>query len=169
MQKALSGCCRLEGSGGSPGQRKLFDSDKCFFYITNDWEGSATEIVFDANQRCDQENLIEQQKNGVRSLTAPLDGFDANWAYMVIASLAGSLKIWAALLVPVHPCHRAKHEQQKRRLLRIDFATFRNAIMNIPAQIARSGQRLVNRLLGWNDWQEVFFRLYERLDRPLRC
>ena len=151
------------------GQRKLFDSDKCFFYITNDRESSAAEIVFDANKRCDQENLIEQQKNGVRSLTAPLDGFDANWAYMVIASLAGSLKTWAALLVPVHPRHRAKHEQQKRRLLRMDFTTFRNAIMNIPAQIARSGRRLVYRLLGWNDWQEVFFRLHERLDRPLRC
>jgi hypothetical protein len=151
------------------GQRKLFDDARCFFYITNDWDTPAAEVVFDANQRCNQENLIEQQKNGVRSLTAPLDNLESNWAYMVIAALAGSLKAWAALLVPVHPRHREKHEQQKRTLLRMDFATFRNAMMNIPAQIVRTGRRLVYRLLGWNRWQEVFFRLHERLDRPLRC
>jgi hypothetical protein len=88
---------------------------------------------------------------------------------MVLASLAGSLKAWAALLVPVHPRQREKHAQQKRTLLRMDFVTFRNALMNIPAQIVRGGRRLVYRLLGWNGWQEVFFRLHERLDRPLRC
>jgi hypothetical protein len=151
------------------GQRKLFDKSRCFFYITNDRESSAAEIVFDANQRCNQENLIEQQKNGVRSLTAPLDSLESNWAYMVIAALAGSLKAWAALLVPVHPRWREKHEREKRTLLRMDFATFRNAMLNIPAQIVSSGRRLVYRLLGWNGWQEVFFRLHERLDRPLRC
>jgi len=151
------------------GQRKLFDKSRCFFYITNDWESSAAEIVFDANGRCNQENLIEQQKNGVRSLTAPLDSLDSNWAYMVIASLAGSLQAWAALLVPVHPRWREKHVREKRTLLRMDFATFRNAMIQIPAQIVRGGRRMVYRLLGWNRWQEVFFRLHDQLNRPLRC
>ena len=30
-----------------------------------------------SNDRCDQENLIQQQKNGVRALTAPLDNLQS--------------------------------------------------------------------------------------------
>ena len=41
-----------------------------FFYITNDGTTPAEEIVFLANDRCNQENLIEQLKNGVQALTA---------------------------------------------------------------------------------------------------
>lgn len=151
------------------GQRKLFDASKCFFYITNDRESSPAEIVFDANNRCNQENLIEQQKNGVRALTAPLNTLDSNWAYMVIASLAWSLKAWAALLLPENPRWREKHQREKGTLLRMDFATFRNAMINIPAQIVRTGRQLVYRLLAWNPWQEVFFRLWHQLRRPTRC
>ena len=55
------------------GQQKLFDDSRCFFYITNDWEKPAEEIVFEANGRCNQENLLAQPKGDVRSLTAPVD------------------------------------------------------------------------------------------------
>ena len=82
------------------GQTVLFDDTRCFFYITNDWESAAEEIVFEANDRCNQENLIEQLKSGVHALTAPVDNLESNWAYMVMASLAWSLKAWAALLLP---------------------------------------------------------------------
>jgi hypothetical protein len=151
------------------GQLHLFDDTKCFFYITNDRTKTAAEIVFDANHRCDQENLIAQQKNGVRSLTAPLDTLESNEAYMVIASLAWSLKAWAALLVPVHGRWREKHTEQKHRLLRMDFATFRQAMINIPAQIIHSGRQTIYRLLSWNPWESVFFRLWNRLSQPLLC
>lgn len=150
------------------GQKKLFDTDRCFFYITNDRDSSAAQIVFKANDRCDQENLIEQQKNGVRALTAPLDNLQSNWAYMVMAALAWSLKAWAALLLPVNPRWREKHEHEKRTLLRMDFATFRNALINVPAQIVRTGRRTVYRLLAWNPWLSVFFRLHDQLRLPLR-
>jgi hypothetical protein len=145
------------------GQKKLFDESRCFFYISNDWTSPAEDIVFSANDRCNQENLIEQHKNGVPALTAPLDNLNSNWAYMVMASLAWSLKAWCALLLPVSGRWQAKHEGEKQRLLRMDFATFRNAFMNIPAQIVRTGRKTVYRLLAWNAWQEVFFRLVERL------
>jgi hypothetical protein len=151
------------------GQQKLFDDSKCFFYITNDWKSSAAQIVFAANDRCNQENLIEQQKNGVRALTAPLDNLDSNWAYMVMAALAWSLKAWAALLLPVNRRWRQKHEREKRTLLRMDFTTFRQALINVPAQIIRSGRKIVYRLLAWNPWQPVFFRLLDQLRKPLRC
>ena len=44
------------------GEQVLFDDIRYFFYLTNDTSLSATEIVFFANQRCDQENVIEQLK-----------------------------------------------------------------------------------------------------------
>ena len=82
------------------GQKQLFDDARCFFYITNDEEKPAEEIVFEANDRCNQENLLAQLKGGVRSLTAPVDNLVSNWAYMVMGSLAWSLKAWAALMLP---------------------------------------------------------------------
>lgn len=151
------------------GQLKLFDDSKCFFYITNDWDSPAEAIVRQANGRCQQENLIEQHKNGVPALTAPLDNLTSNWAYMVIASLAWNLKVWAALLTPVSPRWQARHEHEKQTLLRMDFATFQQALIHVPAQILRSGRRLIYRFLGWNHWQSTFFRLWAQLQHPLRC
>jgi hypothetical protein len=151
------------------GQKKLFDAARCFFYITNDAAKSAEEIVFDANARCNQENLLAQLKGGVRSLTAPVDGLLSNWAYMVMASLAWSLKAWAALVLPETGRWRKVHQEEKRKLLRMDFATFRAAMIRIPAQVLSDGRRIVYRLLAWNPWQHVFFRLLDRLARPLRC
>jgi hypothetical protein len=153
----------------SKGQAKLFDKPVCFFYITNDWTSTAEEIVFSANDRCNQENLLEQQKNGVHALKAPLDNLNSNWAYMVMASLAWSLKAWAALLIPVQGRWKEKHELEKKTLLRMDFVTFRNAMIAIPAQITRTAGKIVYRLLNWNPWQSVFFRLVEQLSRPMRC
>ena len=151
------------------GQLKLFDDSTCFFYITNDRERSAEEIVFTANRRCNQENLIAQLKGDVRSLTAPLDNLQSNEAYMVMASLAWSLKAWAALLLPVHGRWKEKHTRERHRLLRMDFSTFRNALINVPAQVVRTGGRIVLRVLAWNRWQSAFFRLLDGLRLPLRC
>jgi len=151
------------------GQKKLFDDTKCLFYITNKWTARSEEIVFGANDRCNQENVIQQLKSGVRALTAPLDNLVSNWAYMVMAGLAWSLKAWAALSLPEQGRWAETHQREKRQLLRMDFTTFRHALINIPAQIVRTGRRIIYRLLSWNPWQHVFFRLIAQLQRPLRC
>jgi len=151
------------------GQRKLFDDSRCFFYITNDWDTPAEEIVFLANGRCNQENLIGQLKSGVRSLSAPVDNLMSNGAYMVMASLAWSLKAWAALSLPERGRGKEKHADEKRTLLRMDFTTFRRAMIHVPAQIVCSGRRIVYRLLAWNPWQHIFFRFLDQLRLPLRC
>ena len=62
-----------------------------------------------------------------------------------------------------------QRREEKQTLLRMDFATFRQAMINIPAQIVRTSRRIVYRLLSWNRWQPVFFRLLDRLALPLRC
>ena len=100
----------------------------------------------------------------MHALTTPVDNLVSNWAYMVMASLAWSLKAWAALLVPETSRHAREHRIQKRTLLRMEFKTFRAAMIEIPCQIVRSGRRLVYRLLSWNPWQGVFLRLVERLN-----
>jgi hypothetical protein len=140
-----------------------------FFYLSNDRRMSAAEIVFDARQRCDQENLNAHLKNGVHALTMPLDNLYSNWAYAVMASLAWSLKAWAALLLPAHGRWREKHAGEKRRLLRMEFHTFLQALVNMPAQVVRTGRRLLVRLLNWNEWTPVFFRLARAVAYPLRC
>ena len=155
--------------GIDQGQMRLFEEYRYFFYITNDRETPAEEIVFSANDRCDQENLIAQLKGGVHALTTPVDTLESNWAYMVMASLAWSLKAWSALLVPVSPRHAARHEAEKRSLLRMEFPTFCVAVIQMPCQIVRTGQRLIYRLLSWTPWQGTFLRLVERLHGCWLC
>ena len=123
------------------GQQRLFEEYRYFFYLTNDRTPSAAEIVLLANDRCDQENLIAQLKGGVKAMTNPVDTLVSNGAYMVMASLAWSLKVWAALLVPVSSRWEEKHRAEKRTLLRMEFATFYVALIQMPCQIVRTGRR----------------------------
>ena len=105
----------------------------------------------------------------MHALTTPVDNLVSNWAYMVMASLAWSLKAWAALLVPVTPRHVPKHRAEKQTLLRMEFGTFCAALIEMPCQIVRGSRRLVYRLLSWNPWQGVFLRLVERLHGAWLC
>ena len=140
------------------GEQRLFDEIKYFFYITNDRDSSASEVVFSCNHRCNQENLIEQLSNGPRAFRAPMDNLMSNWAYMVMVSLAWTLKAWSALWLPETGRWKQKHQAQKRRLLTMEFRTFVNTMIRIPCQIVRTGRRLVYRLLNWNPSQPVFWR-----------
>jgi Transposase DDE domain group 1 len=155
--------------GIEKGGVRLREEYRDFFYLTNDRTSAAEEVVFRANDRCDQENLIAQLKGGVRALTAPVDDLVSNWAYMVMASLAWSLKAWSALLVPVSPWHAEVHRAESRAWLRMEFATFRAVVIEMPCQVVRSGGRLVFRLWSWTPWQGVFLRLVERLQGRWWC
>jgi len=147
------------------GQQWLFDETRYFFYITNDWACDAEEVVFEANERCDQENLIAQLGGGVRALSAPVDNLLSNWAYMVMTALAWNLKAWWALWLPAAGRWREKHQAEKHRVLRMEFRTFLNAFIKIPCQIVRAGRSLIYRVLSYNPHLPVFFRLA----KALRC
>ena len=151
------------------GEVRLFDEVRYFFYLTNDVTAQADEIVFEANRRCNQENLIEQLKNGARAMTMPVDNLLSNWAYMVMAALAWTLKAWFALLLPEGGRWAAQHRKEKLALLRMEFKSFLNTIMRVPAQVVRTGRRIVFRLLCWNSWQHVFLRGVDQLHGQLRC
>jgi hypothetical protein len=150
------------------GEVRLFDEIRYFFYITNEWVPDAEEIVVGskgANGRCNQENLIQQLHDGVPALQAPLDTLVSNWAYMVMTSLAWNLKAWAALSLPESGRWAEKHRAEKAWLLGIEFKTFINAMIAIPCQIVRQARRLVYRVLAYNPYQPIFFRLLD----VLRC
>lgn len=145
------------------GQKLLLDDVRYLFYITNDRTSTPAEIVFTCNARCEQENLIEQLKNGPRSLTAPVDNLYSNWAYMLMASLGWTLKAWIALSLPETGRWKDRRRQEKCELLRMEFRTFVTAMIRIPCQIVRTGRRLIFRLLNGNDRQPAFWRLVDVL------
>jgi Transposase DDE domain group 1 len=147
----------------------LREEYRYFFFITNDREAATDQIVLKAYRRCDQENVIAQLKGGVYALTAPVNDLVSNWAYMVMASLAWTLKAWAALLLPEEPGPAPGRRGAKRSWLRMEFATFREAVIAMPCQIVRTSRRLIYRLLSWTPWQGAFLRLVERLQGCWLC
>ena len=151
------------------GEWALFDDVRYFFYITNDRQMSVSGVVRSANGRCNQENLIGQLKGGVQALNMPVDNLVSNAAYMVMASLAWTLKAWYALSLPETGRWRAKHKSEKDAVLKMEFKTFLDSFMRIPVQVVRTGRRIVYRVLAWNRWLHVFFRGVDALYRPLRC
>jgi Transposase DDE domain group 1 len=138
---------------------KVEDQVRYFFYITNERDWSAPEVVFFANDRCNQENLIEQLKNGVKALRLPSNTLEANWAYMVIGALALSIKVWLALL--------QQRKCDREALLSMEFKQFLQSWLSLVCQIIHTGRQMIYRILQYNDWVPVLFRTADRL-RQLR-
>jgi hypothetical protein len=151
------------------GDQRLFDEIRYFFYLTNDHEAGAADVVFLANDRCNQENLIDQLKHGVAAMRMPVDTLLSNWAYTVMAALAWTLKAWFAMRLPETGRWAAQYRADKTAVLRMEFKTFLHAFMLIPVQVVRTSRRLVFRLLAWNPWQAVFLRGFDACRAPLRC
>jgi hypothetical protein len=142
------------------GQLSVGTNFRYFFYVTNDRSLSQQEVVAESNNRCNQENLNAQLK-GSRALRAPLNTLDSNWAYMVIASLAWTLKAWLALLLPVDPRQREQHQADRTRVLRMEFRSFLQRFILIPAQIALHARSLTVRLLAWRPELPLIFRFLD--------
>ncbi len=136
------------------GEKALLDEIRYLFYITNRAD-AAEKIVGLANGRCDQENVIEQLKNGVNAMRMPVNDLLSNWAYMVMASLAWNLKAWFGLLMP--------NSERGLEIVKMEFRRFLNAIMLIPCQIVRTGRRVIYRIQTYNGWLRDFFATWERL------
>ncbi len=139
------------------GEEVLFDDIKYFFYITTRRNMTAAEVVRLANGRCDQENVVEQLKNGVNAMRVPVRDLESNWAYMVMAALAWNLKSWFGLLMP--------NKVRGTEVLKMEFRRFLHTLILLPAQIIRTGRKIVYRLLGYNAWLKDFFAAWERIRR----
>lgn len=130
-------------------QQLLFYERRFFFYVSNvrNDQLSVEQVVFDANARCNQENVIEQLKNGVQAMRMPADNLVANWAYLVIGSLAWNLKIWLGLCLP--------KSEPAREIRRMEFRRFLTSVMMIPCQVLRTARRMVLRILSYTPWAPV--------------
>jgi hypothetical protein len=131
------------------GQLRLGDEIRYLFYVTNVAPStlSAEAVIAQANARCDQENVIEQLKNGVRAMRMPSDSLLSNWAYLVCASMAWNLKAWLSICLP-----KSKASAELRRM---EFRRFLNALMLIPCQVVRGARKLALRVLVYTPWVEV--------------
>ena len=154
------------------GQQLLFDKEKYFFYITNETECDkpARQIILDGNRRCNQENTISQLK-ACHALAAPLDNLESNGAYMLIASLAWTLKIWSGMMIRVigNPSQRKQRKADRKRVIWMEFATYLNSLMQIPAQIIRSSRQIKFRLLSYRPSVDCLLMLHDHIGLPLRC
>jgi len=103
------------------------------------------------------------QLSALRALHAPVDNLISNWAYMVMTSLAWTLKAWAALAVPVQGRWMDKHQAERTAILRMEFKTFVNAMIRIPCQVVRKSRRRILRVISWNEYLPAFFRLAQVL------
>ncbi|MBK6519557.1 MAG: hypothetical protein IPG04_36845 [Polyangiaceae bacterium] len=67
-------------------------------------------------------------------------------------------------MLPISPRWRASAQAERERVLRMEFRSFVNRLILVPAQILRTGRTLVFRLLATGPDLPVLFRL---LDAPL--
>ena len=97
-------------------------------------------------------------------LSMPLNTLTANWVYLIAGCLAWSLKCWTALYLV--PDGRKPEEMERRdRLLKMEFSSFLQAMIMVPAQILHRGRRVIVRLLNVNAWTATFFRLVNQIRR----
>ena len=140
----------------SQGQALLIPEVRYHFYITNvpKPDLSARQVISEANDRCNQENLIEQTKNGVHAMRMPCDTLLANDAYMVATCLAWNIKAWAALLWP--------DQRWGAELARMEFRRFVASVVAIPCQVVRTARGLGHRVLAFSPWVEQVMRTHGR-------
>jgi hypothetical protein len=139
------------------GEQVLFDEIRYLFYITTRTDLTAAQVVACANDRCDQENVIEQLKNGVGALRVPLYDLVSNWAYMVIAALAWNIKSWFAMML-----HR---KADRREHIRMEFRRFVASIILIPAMVIRRARSITIRLIGYQPSLDRFFSAWRTIER----
>ena len=139
------------------GEHVLFDEIRYFFYITTRTDLSAAEVVACANERCDQENVIEQLKNGVNALRVPLYDLVSNWAYMVIAALAWNIKSWFAMMM-----HR---KADRLAYIRMEFPRFLHSVILIPCRVVRRARSITLRLLGYQPTADRLFSAWRTIER----
>lgn len=141
------------------GEHVLFDEFRYFFYITTRTDLSAAEVVACANQRCDQENVIEQLKNGVNALRVPLYDLVSNWAYMVMATLAWNLKSWVAMMM-----HR---KSDRSEYVNMEFRQFLHRLILIPCRVMRRARGITVRLLGYQPSLDRLFSIWRTIERTV--
>ena len=139
------------------GELCLMDEIRYFFYITTRRDLSADQVVRLANARCDQENVIEQLKNGVNALRVPVYDLVSNWAYMVMAALAWNLKSWFAMMMHL--------KSDRRKYAAMEFKRFIREMILLPCQVIRRARQTTLRIIGWQPTTDRLFSTWRTIER----
>jgi hypothetical protein len=141
------------------GEDFLFAEIRYFFYISNRRDLAWHEVVQQAHERCNQENLIAQLKGAVNALRMPAHDLESNWSYMVMTALAWNLKAWFGLLMP--------EKSRGAEVVKMEFRSFVQRLVLVPAQIIKAGRKVIYRIMSYNGWLKDLFSTWEHL-RQLR-
>jgi hypothetical protein len=141
------------------GEQVLLDEIRYFFYVTTRTRRdlSSAAVVRCANERCDQENVIEQLKNGVNALRVPLYDLVSNWAYMVLAALAWNLKSWFAMMMHL--------KSDRDTCIRMEFRRFLHSMILIPCRVIRRARGITLRLIGYQPTLDRLFSTWLTIER----
>jgi hypothetical protein len=139
------------------GEQVLLDEIRYFFYVTTRTKLSAAAVVRCANERCDQENIVEQLKNGVNALRVPLYDLVSNWAYMVMATLAWNIKSWFAMMLHL--------KSDRDTCIRMEFRRFLNDMILIPCRVIRRARGVTLRLIGYQPTLDRLFSTWLTIER----
>ena len=137
----------------SEGQNYLFTEYRDRFVITDipTSHMDAGEVFCFTYGRCDQENIIEQFKNGIAAMRMPTGELLANGAFLMAGQLAWCLRSWlSALALP-------------QETIRWEWKWFRQAFVYIAAKITYSARRAKVYLAGSHRFVEHLVIASQRL------
>ena len=135
------------------GQQLLYADYVYRFIITNipRSEMDVGEVLCFAYGRCDQENIIEQAKNGIAALRMPTGELPANAAFLMAGQLAWCLRAWLSLLA------------LPKETSRWEWKWFRQAFVYIAARITQGAGRAKVYLTGCHRFVEHLVIASQRL------
>jgi hypothetical protein len=135
------------------GQYFLFTEEYQFRYIVTNLPHvyTAGEVVDLVNERCDQENVIEQFKNGLPGWRNPVSEFAGNAAYLQIARLAWNLgKAIALIGLPAEA-------------IRWGWKRLRRTIFVVAATVIRRSRQTWVRISSSTLYADIFNTAHRRL------
>ena len=135
------------------GQDDLFTEYHDRFVITDipQADMNAAEVFCFAYGRCDQENIIEQFKNGIAAMRMPTGELLANSAFLMAGQLAWCLRSWLSLLA------------LPKQTIRWEWKWFRQAFVYVAARITRHARRAVVYLTDGHRFVEHLLVAAQRL------
>jgi len=137
------------------GQQALFLRYEYRFILSNipQREMTPAEVVRFAYGRCDQENALEQAKNGLNGFRMPTGTLMANGAFLLCAQIAWCLRAWMSLIA------------LPKETSRWEWKRFRHAFVYIAGKVVRAAGEVVVRISAAHRWAEGLIRATEKLRR----
>ena len=140
----------------SRGQEALFEEYVYRFLISNipKSEMNTRELVRYGYGRCDQQNVIEQLKNGIAAMRMPTGELLANGAFLKMGQLAWNLRAWLCLLGL--PAEAGRWEWKR-------FRSARGGFVYVAARVVQQARRAVARLSSAHRYADEILAAWRRV------